>query len=111
MNGQYRKLLSLVLALILVFSAIGSVSFSAAEAHRFIVTSDEENAPAKAHETQTQEDETQQGLAVVGAQPSDIAPEAASEAPTENPTVAPTQMPTEEPAPTVGKVRNISRDS
>ena len=111
MNGQYRKLLSLALALILVFSAIGSVSFSAAEAHRFIVTSDEENAPAKAHETQAQEDETQEGLAVVGAQPSDIAPEAASEAPTENPTVAPTQMPTEEPAPTVGKVRNISRDS
>ena len=98
MNKRTYRLLSLVLAPILVFSAIGSVSFSAAELQESAV-------PTQAESTEPQE------LAAVGAGQNEIAPAAATEAPTEDPTVAPTQAPTEEPAPTVGKVKNITRDS
>lgn len=93
MKGNTKKLLSLLLAFILAFSALTAVGFSAAE------TDDAETAEPIAEQEIVEEPE-EADLAPVGYEPS-----------TEAPTDAPTEAPTEEPEPTVGTVKNIERDS
>ena len=92
MKGTSKKLLCVLLAFVLTFSALGIASFSAAEL---------QDAAAPTEETETAQ--PQEELAGVGAELSEAAPEAATE--------APTTAPTEEPEPTVGRVTNIERDS
>ena len=100
MNNRINKLLSLVLALILVFSATGSVSFSAAESSEAAAVTEAAGSQEIAAVGGTLDDTLD-----------DAAPETSTEAPAETPTEVPTQAPTEEPEPTVGKVKNLSRDS
>lgn len=93
MKGTTKKLISMLLVFALALTALSAVGFTAAEAQ------------------DTQPEETviteKEDLAPVAVEPT----EAPTEAPTETPTEAPTEAPTEEPEPTVGRVRNLERDS
>ncbi|MBQ3265421.1 MAG: L,D-transpeptidase family protein [Ruminococcus sp.] len=102
MKGTTKNLLCVLLALVIALSALSAVGFSAAqtdEAQTAENVTVEETAPADADLAQTA-----------------VEPEPATEAPAQEPTEAPAQEPTEAPTeaptePTVGKVKNISRDS
>lgn len=96
MKGTTKKLLCVLMAIVMTFGAMSAVGFSAAEADDAAETAVTEEVAA---ETAAPGDVD---LAPVAAEPT-VAPEATEPAPVEEPT--------EEPEPTVGKVKNISRDS
>lgn len=95
MKGTSKKLLCVLLAFVLMSFAVSSVGFSAAE------IGETEPAP---EDTVVAENVHEEELAEVALQPE-------TEPPTEAPTNAPTEAPTEEPEPTVGRVRNLERES